>query len=92
MFTSEQRYIERRLTEIYDLIEELKLRAYRELPKMPDRKKINLKDIDKMEERREAVVTFLRELVDRREIRNSQEVIEFLDLDDFCPELLIKKP
>jgi hypothetical protein len=59
---------------------------------MPDRKKLNVKDAEKMEERRESVVTFLRELVDRREIRNSQEVIEFLDLDDFCPELLIKKP
>ncbi len=92
IFTSEQRYIERRLTEIYELIDDLKLRAYRNLPKMPDRKKLNVKDAEKMEERRESVVTFLRELVDRREIRNSQEVIEFLDLDDFCPELLIKKP
>ncbi len=53
------------------MIEELKLRAYRELPKMPERKKVNIKDAEKMEERREAVVTFLRELVDRREIRNS---------------------
>jgi hypothetical protein len=30
--------------------------------------------------------------VQRRDLRNSQEVIEFLELDEFAPEILIQKP
>jgi hypothetical protein len=71
IFSGEQRYIERKLTEMYDLLEELRLRAYKDLPKMPEKKKINIKDADKKEERRDQILTFLRELVDRRDIRNS---------------------
>ena len=71
IFSGEQRYIERKLSEMYDLLEELRLRAYKDLPKMPEKKKINIKDADKKEERRDQILTFLRELVDRRDIRNS---------------------
>lgn len=31
-------------------------------------------------------------LIERRDTRNSQEMIEFLDLDEFAPEILIQKP
>jgi hypothetical protein len=71
IFSGEQRYIERKVTEMYDLMEELRLRAYKDIPKMPEKKKINIKDADKREERRDQILTFLRELVDRRDIRNS---------------------
>jgi hypothetical protein len=71
IFSGEQRYIERKLSEMYDMLEELRLRAYKDLPKMPEKKKINIKDADKKEERRDQILTFLRELVDRRDIRNS---------------------
>jgi hypothetical protein len=53
IFSGEQRYIERKLSEMYDLLEELRLRAYKDLPKMPEKKKINIKDADKKEERRD---------------------------------------
>ena len=56
---------------MYDLMEELRLRAYKDIPKMPEKKKINIKDADKREERRDQILTFLREVVDRRDIRNS---------------------
>jgi hypothetical protein len=46
----------------------------------------------KLEQRRLLLVRFLRDLIDRRETRNSQELIEFLDLDQFASEILIKKP
>ena len=56
---------------MYDLVEELRMRAYKDIPKMPEKKKVKIKDADKMEERRDQILTFLRELVDRRDIRNS---------------------
>jgi hypothetical protein len=71
IFSGEQRYIERKLSEMYGLMEELRLRAYKDIPKMPEKKKINIKDADKREERRDQILTFLREVVDRRDIRNS---------------------
>lgn len=56
---------------MFELVEELRLRAYKEIPSMPEKKKINIKDAEKREERRDQIVTFLRELVGRRDIRNS---------------------
>jgi len=35
IYSGEQRYIERRLNEFYSLLEDLKLRAYKDLPKLP---------------------------------------------------------
>ena len=34
----------------------------------------------------------MKELVERSDIRNSLDVIKFLELELYCPELLIQKP
>ena len=33
---------------MYDLVEELRLRAYKDIPKMPEKKKVKIKDADKV--------------------------------------------
>ena len=90
--TGEQRYIEKKLSEFYTLHDDLKARAYVNLPKLPGKTNRKITDPDELQARRLEIVNFLREIINRREIRNSQEVIEFLDLDDFAAEILIKKP
>ena len=90
--TGEQMYIERKLSEFYTLHDELKARAYINLPKLPGKTGRRIKDPTELEQRRLLLVRFLRDLIARRETRNAQELIEFLDLDQFAPEILIKKP
>ena len=79
--TGEQMYIERKLTEFYTLHDELKARAYINLPKLPGKTGRRIKDPEELEQRRLLLVRFLRDLIARRETRNTQELIEFLDLD-----------
>ncbi len=38
------------------------------------------------------MTAFLRGLINRRDTRNSKDVIKFLEIDKFSPEVLIKKP
>jgi hypothetical protein len=59
---------------------------------LPGKTSRKIKDEEELQERRRMLVSFLRQLINRRETRNSQELIEFLDLDDFAPDTLIKKP
>ncbi|TNV82742.1 hypothetical protein FGO68_gene9612 [Halteria grandinella] len=92
IYSGEQRYLERKLTEFYSLNEELKVRAYRNLPKLPQKGMILFKNHEQLEKRKHELDTYLKKLIERRDTRNSQELIEFLDLDEFCPEILIQKP
>lgn len=67
----------------------MKVRAYRNLPKLPQKGMILFKNHEQLERRKHELDTYLKELIERRDTRNSQELIEFLDLDEFCPEILI---
>lgn len=51
-----------------------------------------MKNPELAEKRRVELLSYIRELVERRDTRNAQEVIEFLELDEFAPEILISKP
>ena len=92
IYSGEQRYSEKRLVDFYALNEELKSRAYRGLPSLPPKTIIPVKGQEQQEKRRMELVNYLRVLVERRDTRNSQELVEFLDLDEFAPEMLISKP
>ena len=92
IYSGEQRYIERRLNEFYSLLEELKLRAYKDLPKHPAKTLMPVRGQEAQDRRKQDLDTFLKDLIQRRDTRNSQEVIEFLELDEFAPEILIQKP
>ena len=65
---------------------------YIELPKLPHKTILPVKSHDHLEKRRLELTNYLKELIDRRDIRNSIELIKFLKLDMFAPELLINRP
>ena len=43
-------------------------------------------------ERQAGLESYLRMIVNRKDTRNSEPVIEFLNLNDFCPEILFNVP
>lgn len=71
IYSGEQRYLERKLTEFYSLNEELKVRAYRNLPKLPQKGMILFKNHEQLEKRKHELDTYLKKLIERRDTRNS---------------------
>ena len=69
--SGEQRYIEKRMTDFYQLYEDLKSRAYINLPRLPGKTARHIKDPEELETRRQELVRFLRDLINRRDTRNS---------------------
>ena len=47
---------------------------------------------DGLERRRQELNSYIKELINRKDTRNSKEVINFLGLDKFSPEILYQKP
>jgi hypothetical protein len=52
IYSGEQRYLERKLNEFYSLLEELKLRAYKDLPKLPAKTIMPLRGQEAQERRK----------------------------------------
>ena len=71
IYSGEQRYIERRLNEFYSLLEDLKLRAYKDLPKLPAKTLMPIRGAEAQDRRKKELDTFLKDLIQRRETRNS---------------------
>lgn len=44
------------------------------------------------EERQRSLELYLKELVNRKDTRNSLPVVEFLNLHEFCPEIMYNVP
>ena len=84
--------MEKRFKEFHALNERLRAKNYIDLPKLPQKTFLPVRNHDQLEKRRQELTLYLRELVNRRDTRNSKEVIKFLHLDKFAPELLIFKP
>ena len=59
---------------------------------MPPKTFLPVRSNESLERRRAELNTYIRELVNRKEIRNSKELIKFLDLEKFAPEILYNKP
>ena len=55
------------------------------------KKQLYMTENDKLE-RQAGLESYLRMIVNRKDTRNSEPVIEFLNLNDFCPEILFNVP
>jgi hypothetical protein len=63
--------LEKRLPEFQVLAEALRGRAYLDIPKLPPKTLLAVKNPEILEKRQTEVLNFLRVLIDRRDTRNS---------------------
>ena len=68
------------------------MKGYLDLPKIPPKSFLPVRKLENLEWRRKEFDTYIAALIKRSDTRNDKKVIEFLELDQFAPELLIKKP
>ena len=66
--------------------------GYDNIPNLPAKKIGLLMNENDKNERQAQLEYFLRELVNRKETRNSIHLIDFLGLDKFCPEIIYSVP
>ena len=59
---------------------------------MPHKTFLPVRSQEALERRKNELNVYMKGLIKRRDTRNSKELIKFLDLDKFAPELLYKKP
>ena len=82
--------IRKRYSQFFDLHNKLTMMGYQELPSFPG-KKLFMTDKDK-DERQNGLENYLKIIVNRKDTRNSQPVIEFLNINEFCPEIMFNVP
>lgn len=80
----------KRYSEFFQLQETLERQGYQALPQLPS-KKLFMSENEK-EERQRGLESYLKELVNRKDTRNSLPVVEFLKLHEFCPEIMYNVP
>ena len=87
-----QRQIRKRYSNFLELKENLVAQGYDNLPNLPPKKiGIFFNDEDKRE-RRHGLELFIKALVNRKDTRNSNAIIKFLELSTFCPEITFNVP
>jgi len=62
------------------------------VPELPSKTFISMKKKEDLMKRSSDLKLFLKLLLHDKELRNSREVIKFLELDVFCPEYLVNPP
>lgn len=82
--------IRKRYTQFFELHEKLLMMGYQDLPGFPGKKLfMTEKDTD---ERMRGLDIYLKTLVNRKDTRNSEPVIKFLKINEFCPEIMFNVP
>ena len=82
--------LKKRYTNFIELQQRLGQLGIQNLPQLPPKKYfMNDKDHD---ERQKMLEQYLRDIINRKETRNSKAVIEFLAIDKFCPEIIYSVP
>ena len=82
--------IDKRYSNFVKLHADLQQQGYEDLPILPP--KVLLQSERNIEARRLQLEQYLRNLAMRKETLNSQLLIDFLDLQIYCPEILIRQP
>jgi len=82
--------IRKRYSQFLQLHETLERMGYSDLPFLP-RKKVFMNERD-LEERQRGLENYLKDIVNRKDTRNSQPVVEFLNLHDVWPEIMYNVP
>lgn len=80
----------KRYSEFDELNEQLRTQNYLGLPILPQ-KKLFLSARDTAE-RQQGLEIYLKELINRKDTRNSLPVTRFLKLDSFCPQIMFNVP
>ena len=83
--------IRKRYNQFLELHEKLLMLGHQDLPAFPGKKFLFMTERD-TEERQRGLDLYLKTLVNRKDTRNSQPVIEFLKISDFCPEIMFNVP
>mmetsp|Transcript_67581 Transcript_67581/g.93464 ORF Transcript_67581/g.93464 Transcript_67581/m.93464 type:complete len:92 (-) Transcript_67581:614-889(-) len=81
---------ERRFKEFYTLNEALEVVGYEDLPLCPA--KLLIKSQANLDKRQRDLNLYCKELLSRKDLRSSREVIVFFELNRFAPELLFNQP
>ena len=89
--SNRQNQIRKRYSNFFDLRESLVTQGYDNIPTIPPKKLFLLSEDDKRE-RRYGLEQFIKALVNRKDTRNSLQVIKFLELQTFCPEIIFNVP
>ena len=84
--------IARRYNDFDALNEKLVKEGYPQLPVLPRKRIKLLMTDDNLFERQNGLQQYLRELVNRTDTRNSRHVVQFLNLHEFCPEIIYNVP
>jgi hypothetical protein len=80
------KYLKRRFSEFEKIHKELTQIGFHGIPPLPSKYIIQMDS--NLEQRRKDLQVYMRTLVNRTEIRNSLPMIAFLELDQFCPEMI----
>lgn len=71
------------------MLKELKDEKYVYVPNLPNKTMISKTSDAALEKRKTELQDFLQTLLQKKELRNSRQVIKFLELNTFCPEFLV---
>jgi len=82
--------LQKRYSQFFELHEALERMGYENLPQLP-RKKFYMSERD-TDDRQRGLESYLKELVNRKDTRNSLPVVEFLNLHEVCPEVMYNVP
>lgn len=78
--------------DFHKLVSDLKTQNYKNLPDLPSKTILQVKNKQELERRMLQLDDFLACLMEDRLLRNSRELIRFLSLDVHCPEILVNPP
>jgi len=87
-----EREISKTFNQFHQLYNDLRQEGYINLPRLPDKTLLQVSSQDGLEKRRQELQTLLQQLIKNKEHMNAREVISFLGLHEFCPELLCGYP
>lgn len=88
----DQSEVSRNFNQFHQLYNELRAEGYVNLPRLPDKTLLQVTSEDGLEKRRQELESLLQQLIRNKEHMNAREVVSFLGLHEFCPELLVCYP
>jgi hypothetical protein len=78
--------------EFHQLHSDLTNEGYINLPYLPDKTFIQVTNERKLSQRKIELEKYLQGIIKNKELRNSRELVMFLELNTFCPQFLVNCP
>ena len=82
--------LDKRYNDFFQLSKALGTEHFYELPVLPKKTLFPIRKSDHLDQRRQALASYLKKIAEREDILNSHAFKTFLDLDRRAPEVLIR--